>query len=79
MLKNSLRVYSWNDVTPDRWPFSGTRKDYFVPLWVRCGKRIGTRYECTVTCRKFQAVHLEVAHSETTDPFLQAPQHSMNG
>ena len=51
-------------------PFDHIGLDYFGPLLVKRGRNIEKRFVCVITCLKSRAVHLEVAHSMTTDSFM---------
>ena len=46
--------------------------DYFGPLLVKQGRSEVKRYECMFTCMTSQTVHLEVAHSLSSDSFISA-------
>ncbi|XP_062713284.1 uncharacterized protein LOC134290229 [Aedes albopictus] len=59
-------------VTPHLPPFSHTGVDYCGPLTVTVGRRSEKRYICLFTCMTTRAVHLEVAHSLTTQACLMA-------
>lgn len=52
--------------------FAHVGVDYFGPLYVKRGRVEEKRYGCLFTCLNIRAVHIEVAHSLTTDSFLQA-------
>ena len=59
------------------WPFVETGVDYFGPIPVKRGKVTEKRYGCVLTCMQTRAVHLEVAHTMSTDSFLMALQRFM--
>ncbi|XP_053406549.1 uncharacterized protein LOC128559289 [Mercenaria mercenaria] len=60
--------------TPDKPPFTFMGVDYFGPLMVKYGRSCSKRYGCLFTCLNTRAVHIEVTHSLTTDPFTAAYQ-----
>ena len=52
--------------------FTYAAVDYFGPLQVRVRRATVKRWGCLMTCLTTRAVHIEVAHSLTTDSFLMA-------
>ncbi|XP_055522854.1 uncharacterized protein LOC129717032 [Wyeomyia smithii] len=59
-------------VTPNLPPFSHTSIVFCGPFTVTVGRRSEERYICLFTCMPTRAVHLEVAHSLTTQSCLMA-------
>ncbi|XP_058448081.1 uncharacterized protein LOC131432741 [Malaya genurostris] len=59
-------------VTPNQPPFSYTGVDFCGPFTVTVGRRSEKRYVSLFTCLTTRAVHLEVAHSLTTQACLMA-------
>ncbi|XP_071944680.1 uncharacterized protein [Antedon mediterranea] len=55
-------------------PFSRVGVDYFGPLVIKRGRTEHKRYGCVFTCMTTRAVHIEVAHSMTTDSFINVLQ-----
>ena len=51
-------------------PFRHVWIDFFGPFLVKPGRSQVKRYGCIFTCLNIRAVHIEVAHSLGTDPFL---------
>ena len=58
--------------TADKPPFSFVGIDYFGPFSVKIGSSVEKRYGCIFTCLTTRAVHLEVAHSMTSNSFIAA-------
>ena len=56
----------------DEPPFSSVGVDYFGPVNVKHGRGSTKRYGCLFTCLVTRAIHLEVAHSLSSDAFLLA-------
>ncbi|XP_065075022.1 uncharacterized protein LOC135698818 [Ochlerotatus camptorhynchus] len=59
-------------VTPGLQPFSFTGVDYCGPITVTVGRRSEKRWICLFTCLATRAIHLEVAHSLSTQSCLMA-------
>ncbi|XP_058827482.1 uncharacterized protein LOC131687420 [Topomyia yanbarensis] len=59
-------------LTPHVRPFSYVGIDYLGPLEVTVGRRKEKRYVAVFTCLVVRAVHLEVAHSLSTDSCMMA-------
>ncbi|XP_062533424.1 uncharacterized protein LOC134202456 [Armigeres subalbatus] len=59
-------------VTPGLPPFTQTGVDFCGQVMVTVGRRSEKRYICLFTCMTTRAVHLEVAHSLTTQACLMA-------
>ena len=59
-------------VTPNKSPFSTVGIDYFGPLLIKQRRSQVKRYGCLFTCFTTRAVHIEIAHTLTTDSFLAA-------
>lgn len=48
-------------------PFSFIGIDYFGPMLVKIGRRVEKRWGMLITCLTVRAIHVEVAHSLSTD------------
>ncbi|XP_055633223.1 uncharacterized protein LOC129773611 [Toxorhynchites rutilus septentrionalis] len=53
-------------------PFSYTGIDYFGPMHVVVGRRVEKRWGVLLTCMTIRAIHIEIAHSLTTDSCILA-------
>lgn len=53
-------------------PFSYTGVDYFGPMTVAVGRRVEKRWGVLLTCLVTRAVHIEIAHTLTTDSCILA-------
>ncbi len=52
--------------------FEYTGVAYFGPFRTNFGRREAKHYGCLFTCMQIRAVHIELVHDLTTDPFLMA-------
>ena len=59
-------------VASDLPPFSFVGVDCFGPLYVKRGRGTAKRYGVLFTCLTIRAVHIEVAHSLSSDSFINA-------
>lgn len=53
-------------------PFTYTGLDFFGPILVNVNRHSEKRYGCIFTCLTIRAVHIEVAHSLTTNSCILA-------
>ena len=53
-------------------PFTYSAMDFFGPFYVKEGRKVLKSYGCLFTCLASRAVHIEVAHSLSTDSFIHA-------
>lgn len=53
-------------------PFSATGLDFFGPYTVKIGRRVEKRYGVLFTCLTVRAIHVEIAHSLSTDSCIMA-------
>jgi len=58
--------------TPENPPLTIVGVDFFGPLNVKHGRSHLKRYGCLFTCLTTRAIHIEVAHSLTTNSFVAA-------
>ncbi|XP_038106476.1 uncharacterized protein LOC119766148 [Culex quinquefasciatus] len=59
-------------LVPNRRPFSFVGIDYFGPINVSVGRRTEKRWVALLTCLTTRAVHMEVAHSLTSQSCIMA-------
>ncbi|XP_062707432.1 uncharacterized protein LOC134287995 [Aedes albopictus] len=59
-------------------PFSHMGVDYFGPMMVTVGRRVEKRWGVLATCLTVRAIHLEIAHSLTTDSCIMALRNIMS-
>lgn len=59
-------------LSPFTRPFTFVGVDYFGPIEVSIGRRREKRWGCLFTCLTLRAIHLEVAHSLSTDSCILA-------
>ena len=57
---------------PDQPPFTFVGIYYFGPVLVKQKRSHVKRYGCIFTCLTTRAIHIEIAHSLDTDPFISA-------
>ena len=74
LLTQQMAPLTQEQTTPDKPPFTFVGVDYFGPLIVKLGRSSVKRYGCLFSCLTTRAVHIEVAHSLTTDSFISAYQ-----
>ena len=55
-------------------PFTHCGLDYFGPISVKIGRRVEKRWGALFTCMTTRAIHIELAHSLTTDSAIMALQ-----
>ncbi|XP_067055972.1 uncharacterized protein [Acropora muricata] len=65
-------------VTPHEHPFSHVGVDYFGPIEVKQGRSRVKRWGCLFTCLTVRAIHVEVAHSLSTDSMINALRRFIN-
>ncbi|XP_058456564.1 uncharacterized protein LOC131433962 [Malaya genurostris] len=59
-------------LTPQHRPFSFVGIDYFGPVTVTVGRRSEKRWICLITCLATRAIHMEVAHSLSSQSCVMA-------
>ncbi|XP_058456399.1 uncharacterized protein LOC131433814 [Malaya genurostris] len=59
-------------------PFSFIGIDYFGPQQVVLGRRVEKRWGVLITCLTVRAIHIEIAHSLTTDSCIMAIRNFMS-
>ena len=74
ILRRKFQQQKMADLPKDRIseepPFSYCGIDMFVPFTVKDGRKEKKRYGALFTCLSSRAVHIEVSHSMSTDPFI---------
>ncbi len=75
-VRNATQIQKMSDLPVDRCeeaaPFSYSAVDFFGPFIVKEGRKTLKRYGCLFTCLASRAVHIEVAHSLSSDSFINA-------
>jgi len=75
-LRGSTAVQKMANLPPDRLepapPFTNSGVDFFGPFYVKEGRSQKKRWGALFTCLVTRAIHIEVAHTLSTDSFLNA-------
>ena len=75
-LKGSFCGQKMADLPQDRLepapPFTNVGVDFFGPYYIKEGRKILKRWGALFTCLTSRAIHIEIAHSLSTDSFLNA-------
>ena len=73
VVKGAMTVLPEERLSTGNSLFYFTGVDYFVPLYVKQGRKLVKRYGCLFTCLTMRAVHIEIASNLSSSLFINAP------